>query len=91
MPNSFQTLDIPTIEWSGSGLKLDLSQRKEGGEFVTVTQELFDKATVSDLYEGLRALEEHKIGYPLMVRNSLLSVISLAEFLSSYLHCFSNR
>uniref|UniRef100_A0A8L8K586 Acetyl-CoA carboxylase n=1 Tax=Heligmosomoides polygyrus TaxID=6339 RepID=A0A8L8K586_HELPZ len=65
-----QTLDIPTIEWSGSGLKLDLSQRKEGGEFVTVTQELFDKATVSDLYEGLRALEEHKIGYPLMIKAS---------------------
>uniref|UniRef100_A0A1I7WUC5 Acetyl-CoA carboxylase n=1 Tax=Heterorhabditis bacteriophora TaxID=37862 RepID=A0A1I7WUC5_HETBA len=60
-----QTLDIPTIEWSGSGLKLDLSDKKEG-EHVTVTQELFNQATVSDLYEGLRALEEHKIGYPLM-------------------------
>uniref|UniRef100_A0A0N4WP39 Phosphoribosylaminoimidazolesuccinocarboxamide synthase n=1 Tax=Haemonchus placei TaxID=6290 RepID=A0A0N4WP39_HAEPC len=60
-------LDIPTIEWSGSGLKLELGGRREG-EHVFVTQDLFNQATVSDLYEGLRALEEHKIGYPLMVR-----------------------
>uniref|UniRef100_A0A0K0D4A5 Acetyl-CoA carboxylase n=1 Tax=Angiostrongylus cantonensis TaxID=6313 RepID=A0A0K0D4A5_ANGCA len=64
-----QTLDIPTIEWSGSGLKLDLNQ-KRGSEYVSVTQELFNQATVSDLYEGLRALEEHKIGYPLMIKAS---------------------
>ncbi|KAJ1348739.1 hypothetical protein KIN20_004112 [Parelaphostrongylus tenuis] len=64
-----QTLDIPTIEWSGSGLKLDLAQ-KRAGEYVSVTQELFNQATVSDLYEGLRALEEHKIGYPLMIKAS---------------------
>ncbi|WKY14248.1 hypothetical protein Q1695_000077 [Nippostrongylus brasiliensis] len=64
-----QTLDIPTIEWSGSGLKLDLTQRREG-ENVTVTDELFNQATVSDLYEGLRALEKHNIGYPLMIKAS---------------------
>lgn len=64
-----QTLDIPTIEWSGSGLKLAFSERNEG-ERVTVTQELFNQATVSDLYEGLSALEEHKIGYPLMIKAS---------------------
>ncbi|XGW34326.1 hypothetical protein V3C99_018295 [Haemonchus contortus] len=64
-----QTLDIPTIEWSGSGLKLELGERREG-EHVFVTQDLFNQATVSDLYEGLRALEEHKIGYPLMIKAS---------------------
>ncbi|VDM75790.1 unnamed protein product [Strongylus vulgaris] len=61
----FQTLDIPTIEWSGSGLKLNLNDTKEA-EHVTITQDLFNQAIVSDLYEGLRAVDVHKIGYPLM-------------------------
>ncbi|CAJ0608732.1 unnamed protein product [Cylicocyclus nassatus] len=64
-----QTLDIPTIEWSGSGLKLNLSDTKEA-EHVTITQDLFNQAIVSDLYEGLRAVEVHKIGYPLMIKAS---------------------
>lgn len=62
-----QSLEIPTIAWSGSGIKMDLSQQE--GE-VTVSQELFQMATVKDLHEGLRALEVHKIGYPLMIKAS---------------------
>ncbi|CAI4232601.1 unnamed protein product [Auanema sp. JU1783] len=62
-----QTLDIPTIEWSGNGLKLDLNVIE--GE-VSVGQQLFNLATVSDLNEGLRSLEINKIGYPLMIKAS---------------------
>ncbi|PAV62751.1 hypothetical protein WR25_22977 [Diploscapter pachys] len=65
-----QTLDIPTIEWSGNGLKLDLDNCTPESGHITVSQELFNKATVKDLAEGLRALEEHKIGYPLMIKAS---------------------
>ncbi|CAD6185016.1 unnamed protein product [Caenorhabditis auriculariae] len=64
-----QTVGIPTIEWSGSGIKMDVSNKKEG-ETVEVPRDLFTKATVTNYREGLEALERHKIGFPLMIKAS---------------------
>lgn len=59
-------MEIPTIEWSGSGLKLDVEACKKTGE-VSVPEDLFKKACVNNVDEGLQAIDKHKIGYPLMV------------------------
>lgn len=63
-----QSVGIPTIEWSGSGLALDTSKRD--GSQIVVPPELALKACVSDVQGGLDAMHKHKIGYPMMIKAS---------------------
>ncbi|GMT36213.1 hypothetical protein PFISCL1PPCAC_27510 [Pristionchus fissidentatus] len=64
-----QSVGIPTIEWSGSGLTLEEGDKLESGE-ICVSSQLFHKACVSNVYEGLDAMTKHKIGYPMMIKAS---------------------
>uniref|UniRef100_A0A2K5QF51 acetyl-CoA carboxylase n=1 Tax=Cebus imitator TaxID=2715852 RepID=A0A2K5QF51_CEBIM len=64
-----QTLQIPTLPWSGSGLTVewtedDLQQR----ERISVPEDVYDQGCVKDVDEGLEAAE--KIGFPLMIKAS---------------------
>ncbi|GMT07393.1 hypothetical protein PENTCL1PPCAC_29567 [Pristionchus entomophagus] len=63
-----QSVGIPTIEWSGSGLTLDAACRN--GDQIMVTEELANKACVDSLTAGLEAMQKHKIGYPMMIKAS---------------------
>ncbi|XP_060048534.1 acetyl-CoA carboxylase 2 isoform X2 [Erinaceus europaeus] len=64
-----QTLHVPTLPWSGSGLTVawtegDLQQ----GKRISVPENIYDKGCVKDVDEGLEAAE--KIGFPLMIKAS---------------------
>ncbi|XP_039771055.1 acetyl-CoA carboxylase 2 isoform X2 [Ornithorhynchus anatinus] len=64
-----QTLQIPTLPWSGSGLSVDwtasdLQQMKR----ISVPQEVYVRGCVRDVDEGLEAAE--KIGFPVMIKAS---------------------
>ncbi|CAJ0566604.1 unnamed protein product, partial [Mesorhabditis spiculigera] len=63
-----QTVNIPTINWSGSGLKLDTSGHQKGP--IEVSTELFRKACVLSVQEGLEAMRRHNITYPMMIKAS---------------------
>ncbi|GMR60829.1 hypothetical protein PMAYCL1PPCAC_31024 [Pristionchus mayeri] len=63
-----QSVGIPTIEWSGSGLTLDTTKRD--GKQITVSEELARKACVTDWQAGLDAMKKHNIGYPMMIKAS---------------------
>ncbi|CAB3410106.1 unnamed protein product [Caenorhabditis bovis] len=64
-----QTVGIPTIAWSGAGIKME-SKIRAKGDFIEVPHELLQKATVSTAQEGLDALKHHNIGFPLMIKAS---------------------
>ncbi|XP_008568005.1 PREDICTED: acetyl-CoA carboxylase 2 [Galeopterus variegatus] len=64
-----QTLQIPTLPWSGSGLTVewaedDLQEVKR----ISVPEDVYDQGCVKDVDEGLEAAE--KIGFPLMIKAS---------------------
>ncbi|XP_043827164.1 acetyl-CoA carboxylase 2 isoform X2 [Dromiciops gliroides] len=64
-----QTLQIPTLPWSGSGLVVewqedDLQQMKR----ISVPSETYTKGCVRDMEEGLQAAE--RIGFPVMIKAS---------------------
>lgn len=58
-----QTADVPTMPWSGSGLKAQYSGKK-----IKISSELFKKGCVSTVEECLAAA--NKIGFPVMVKAS---------------------
>ncbi|NXD65210.1 ACACB carboxylase, partial [Eolophus roseicapillus] len=62
-----QTLQIPTLPWSGSGL---LAQRSEEGQkhqqTISIPLETYDQACIKDMEEGLEVAK--RIGYPLMIK-----------------------
>jgi biotin carboxylase/acetyl-CoA carboxylase carboxyltransferase component/biotin carboxyl carrier protein len=62
-----QTANIPTIEWSGSGIKVE---EKNGNENLEVSKELFNRATVTSAEEGLKCLKDKGITYPVMIKAS---------------------
>ncbi|KAF1749071.1 hypothetical protein GCK72_025538 [Caenorhabditis remanei] len=64
-----QTVGIPTIAWSGSGITMEKTQRNKG-DFVEVPKILLEKACVRTYQEGLDALRTHNIGFPLMIKAS---------------------
>ena len=66
-PPNFQTVNIPTIDWSGSGLKVE---NENGKDNLEVGKELFNRATVSSAKEGLKCLKEKGITYPVMIKAS---------------------
>lgn len=58
-----QTADIPTLPWSGSGLKAQYSEKK-----IKISSGLFNKGCVTSPEQGLAAAA--KIGWPVMIKAS---------------------
>ena len=58
-----QTAGVPTLPWSGSGLTASTNNQN-----VKVPKELFRKACIHSLEEGLQVA--NKIGYPVMIKAS---------------------
>ncbi|XP_066116448.1 acetyl-CoA carboxylase 2 isoform X1 [Saccopteryx bilineata] len=64
-----QTLQIPTLPWSGSGLTVEWAEDGLQEEMkVSVPEHVYDQGCVKDVDEGLEAAE--KIGFPLMIKAS---------------------
>jgi biotin carboxylase len=64
-----QTAGVPTLPWSGSGVKLNLSESdSKSGKPLTVPADLYRKGCVNDAEEGLKAAQE--IGFPVMIKAS---------------------
>uniref|UniRef100_A0A8D1HIR3 acetyl-CoA carboxylase n=1 Tax=Sus scrofa TaxID=9823 RepID=A0A8D1HIR3_PIG len=64
-----QTLKIPTLPWSGSGLTVEWTEDSlQQGQRISVPQCIYEEGCVKDVDEGLEAAE--KIGYPLMIKAS---------------------
>ncbi|XP_058137492.1 acetyl-CoA carboxylase 2 isoform X3 [Dasypus novemcinctus] len=64
-----QTLQIPTLPWSGSGLTVEWAEDSlQEGERISVPEDVYDRGCVKDVDEGLEAAE--KIGFPLMIKAS---------------------
>ncbi|XP_055002917.1 acetyl-CoA carboxylase 2 isoform X1 [Sorex araneus] len=64
-----QTLQIPTLPWSGSGLTVAWSEEDlKQGKRIRVPEDVYDQGCVKDIDEGLEAAE--KIGFPLMIKAS---------------------
>uniref|UniRef100_A0A8B9SCJ5 acetyl-CoA carboxylase n=1 Tax=Apteryx owenii TaxID=8824 RepID=A0A8B9SCJ5_APTOW len=63
-----QTAGIPTLPWSGSGLRVDWQENDFQKRILNVPQELYEKGYVKDVDDGLRAAEE--VGYPVMIKAS---------------------
>ena len=60
-----QTAGVPTLPWSGSGLTCP---KVEDGGMIKVPKDLYRKACVKSLEEGLSMAQ--KIGYPIMIKAS---------------------
>ncbi|CAL1715333.1 unnamed protein product [Somion occarium] len=60
-----QSADVPTMPWSGSGIS-DTILSDQG--FVTVADDVYQKACVSTVEEGLARAEQ--IGWPVMIKAS---------------------
>ncbi|XP_006151548.1 acetyl-CoA carboxylase 2 isoform X2 [Tupaia chinensis] len=64
-----QTLQIPTLPWSGSGLTVEWTEDDLlQGERISVPESIYDQGCVKDVDEGLEVAE--KIGFPLMIKAS---------------------
>ncbi|NXR84120.1 ACAC carboxylase, partial [Pycnonotus jocosus] len=63
-----QTAGIPTLPWSGSGLRVDWQENDLQKRILNVPEELYEKGCVKDADDGLRAAEE--VGYPVMIKAS---------------------
>ncbi|XP_049645344.1 acetyl-CoA carboxylase 2 [Suncus etruscus] len=64
-----QTLQIPTLPWSGSGLTVEWSgEDLQQGKRIRVPEDIYEQGCVKDIDEGLEAAE--KIGFPLMIKAS---------------------
>nr|XP_056721572.1 acetyl-CoA carboxylase 1 isoform X2 [Euleptes europaea] len=63
-----QTAGIPTLPWSGNGLRVDWQEGDFQKRILNVPQELYEKGCVTDVDHGLRAAEE--VGYPVMIKAS---------------------
>eukprot|EP00069_Balaena_mysticetus_P013531 bmy_08278T0 len=64
-----QTLQIPTLPWSGSGLTVEWAEDSlQQGQRISVPEYIYNDGCVKDVDEGLEAAE--KIGFPLMIKAS---------------------
>ncbi|XP_046904010.1 acetyl-CoA carboxylase isoform X3 [Hypomesus transpacificus] len=64
-----QTADIPTLPWTGSGLKVDWCEEDQSfGHVISVPPEIYVHGCVRDVDEGLEGAE--KIGYPVVIKAS---------------------
>ncbi|CAK5114226.1 unnamed protein product [Meloidogyne enterolobii] len=69
-----QTVKIPTIAWSGSGLIIESTgegkEKGGGGNESEISKELYLKACISTAEEGLLSMKEKNITYPVMIKSS---------------------
>uniref|UniRef100_A0A7E4WC75 Acetyl-CoA carboxylase n=2 Tax=Panagrellus redivivus TaxID=6233 RepID=A0A7E4WC75_PANRE len=65
-----QTVDIPTIEWSGSGIKAPEPDASSSTQEMNIPEDIYRQATVSTIDEGLKCLKEKRITYPVMIKAS---------------------
>ncbi|CAK6440135.1 unnamed protein product [Pipistrellus nathusii] len=64
-----QTLQIPTLPWSGSGLTVEWAEDcLQEGKRIRVPEDVYSQGCVKDVEEGLQAAEQ--IGFPLMIKAS---------------------
>ncbi|XP_041504337.1 acetyl-CoA carboxylase 2 isoform X3 [Microtus oregoni] len=64
-----QTLQIPTLPWSGSGLTVEWTEdSRQQGKCISVPEDVYERGCVKDVDEGLEAAE--KVGFPLMIKAS---------------------
>ena len=63
-----QTAGVPTLPWSGSGLTAEINTETTETGRIKISKELFQKACIQNLEEGLKSAEE--IGYPVMIKAS---------------------
>lgn len=64
-----QTAGVPTLPWSGSGLKLSCSEQDlNNSKTVVVPSELYRRGCTLDVEEGLKAAQN--IGFPVMIKAS---------------------
>ncbi|KAJ7391694.1 hypothetical protein OS493_017391 [Desmophyllum pertusum] len=64
-----QTVGVPTLPWSGTGLTLDKSSKDiVDGKVVGVSEDLYMKGCVQDVSAGIKVARD--IGYPVMIKAS---------------------
>jgi len=63
-----QTIGIPTLPWSGSGLVLTEEGCIESGRLKALPNDLYNEGCVVDVMDGIKAAA--KIGYPVMIKAS---------------------
>ncbi|XP_038560546.1 acetyl-CoA carboxylase isoform X4 [Micropterus salmoides] len=64
-----QSADIPTLPWSGSGLRMDWAEEDQTlGKVISVPPEVYAKGCVQDVDDGLA--EAERIGYPVVIKAS---------------------
>lgn len=63
-----QTAGIPTLPWSGNGLKVEWQESDLKKRILSVPAEIYEKGYVKDVDDGLRAAEQ--VGYPVMIKAS---------------------
>ncbi|KAG8451331.1 hypothetical protein GDO86_003516 [Hymenochirus boettgeri] len=63
-----QTAGIPTLPWSGCGLKVDWQESDLRKYLMNVPQEIYEKGCVKDVDDGLKAADV--VGYPVMIKAS---------------------
>ncbi|XP_044052802.1 acetyl-CoA carboxylase 2 isoform X6 [Siniperca chuatsi] len=64
-----QSADIPTLPWSGSGLRVDWAEEDQTlGNVISVPPEVYTKGCVQDVDDGLAGAE--RIGYPVIIKAS---------------------
>ncbi|XP_052451793.1 acetyl-CoA carboxylase 2 isoform X7 [Carassius gibelio] len=64
-----QSADIPTLPWSGTGLRVEWTEEEQRhGCVISVPPELYVQGCVKDVDEGLVSAE--KIGYPVVIKAS---------------------
>ncbi|NXK56672.1 ACACB carboxylase, partial [Chauna torquata] len=62
-----QTVQIPTLPWSGSGLMARWSEEdQKDQQMISIPLETYAQGCVKDVEEGLEVAK--KIGYPLMIK-----------------------
>ncbi|NWV17027.1 ACACB carboxylase, partial [Origma solitaria] len=62
-----QTLEIPTLPWSGSGLVAQWSEEdQKDQQAISIPLETYAKGCVKNVEEGLEVAV--RIGYPLMIK-----------------------
>ncbi|NXY51933.1 ACACB carboxylase, partial [Ceuthmochares aereus] len=62
-----QTVQIPTLPWSGSGLVAQWSEEdQEHQKIISIPLETYAQGCVKDVEEGLEVAK--RIGYPLMIK-----------------------
>ncbi|XP_078582269.1 acetyl-CoA carboxylase-like [Branchiostoma floridae x Branchiostoma japonicum] len=64
-----QSANVPTMAWSGSGLKIEWSEEAmKAGKSIEVPQQLFKQACVETAEDGIKSAAA--IGYPVMIKAS---------------------